>query len=84
MLSLLQMRVETDTLPPLVELGRKLLTKAQEGDADGVKDLMQQGAPFTTDWVSSVLVVVYNEIVLDEQPILNYSCQNKDWVSAKY
>lgn len=54
------MRVETDTLPPLVELGRKLLTKAQEGDADGVKDLMQQGAPFTTDWVSSVVVVGYN------------------------
>lgn len=54
------MRVETDTLPPLVELGRKLLTKAQEGDADGVKDLMQQGAPFTTDWVSSVVFVGYN------------------------
>ncbi|XP_054285312.1 cortactin-binding protein 2-like [Macrosteles quadrilineatus] len=46
-------RVETEALPPIVELGRKLLAEAQGGDADAVRDLMKQGAPFTPDWLGT-------------------------------
>lgn len=46
--------METETMPPLVELGRKLLSKAQEGDTEAVRDLMSQGAPFTADWVRTL------------------------------
>lgn len=35
------------------ELGRRLLLAARAGDAQAVVDLMAQGAPFTTDWVSA-------------------------------
>ena len=37
----------------LVELGRKLLTCAKEGDTEGVRVLMSRGAPFTTDWLGT-------------------------------
>lgn len=37
----------------IVELGKKLLKAAREGDAVQVRELMSKGAPFTTDWVSA-------------------------------
>lgn len=40
----------------LVELGKKLLLSAKEGDTEQVRLLMSKGAPFTTDWVSSQVV----------------------------
>ena len=36
----------------LVELGKKLLLSAKDGDTERVRLLMSKGAPFTTDWVS--------------------------------
>lgn len=41
----------------LVELGKKLLLSAKEGDTEQVRLLMSKGAPFTTDWVSPHLIV---------------------------
>lgn len=41
----------------LVELGKKLLLSAKEGDTEQVRLLMSLGAPFTTDWVSPHLIV---------------------------
>ncbi|PNF26646.1 hypothetical protein B7P43_G06839 [Cryptotermes secundus] len=37
----------------LVELGKKLLLSAKEGDTDQVRLLMSKGAPFTTDWLGT-------------------------------
>jgi len=37
----------------LVELGKKLLACAKEGDTEGVRLLMSRGAPFTTDWLGT-------------------------------
>jgi len=36
-----------------VELGKKLLACAKEGDTEGVRLLMSRGAPFTTDWLGT-------------------------------
>uniref|UniRef100_A0A1B6F6N9 Uncharacterized protein n=1 Tax=Cuerna arida TaxID=1464854 RepID=A0A1B6F6N9_9HEMI len=44
-------RVETETMPPLMDMGRKLQALAREGNTEGVKELMSHGAPFTTDWL---------------------------------
>ena len=38
----------------VVELGKKLLVAAREGQVDVVRDLMSRGAPFTTDWVRQI------------------------------
>ncbi|XP_066993319.1 GA-binding protein subunit beta-1 [Anabrus simplex] len=37
----------------LVELGKKLLLSAREGDTEQVRTLMSKGAPFTTDWLGT-------------------------------
>jgi len=37
----------------LVELGKRLLACAKEGDTEGVRQLMSRGAPFTTDWLGT-------------------------------
>ena len=37
----------------LVELGKKLLACAKDGDTEGVRLLMSWGAPFTTDWLGT-------------------------------
>ena len=37
----------------LVDFGKRLLEAAKRGDTDEVRTLMSNGAPFTTDWVSS-------------------------------
>ena len=37
----------------LVELGKKLLACAKDGDTEGVRVLMSRGAPFTTDWLGT-------------------------------
>ena len=37
----------------LVELGKKLLACAKDGDTEGVRLLMSRGAPFTTDWLGT-------------------------------
>lgn len=37
----------------LVELGKKLLACARDGDTEGVRSLMARGAPFTTDWLGT-------------------------------
>lgn len=37
----------------LVELGKKLLLSAKEGDTEQVRLLMSKGAPFTTDWLGT-------------------------------
>ncbi|XP_065728273.1 GA-binding protein subunit beta-2 isoform X1 [Phocoena phocoena] len=38
----------------LVDLGKRLLEAARKGQDDEVRTLMANGAPFTTDWVSSL------------------------------
>lgn len=35
----------------LVELGKRLLLSAKDGDVDDVRLLISKGAPFTTDWL---------------------------------
>lgn len=37
----------------LVDLGKKLLDAARNGETEEVKTLMQGGAPFTTDWLGT-------------------------------
>ncbi|XP_069669065.1 GA-binding protein subunit beta-1-like isoform X2 [Periplaneta americana] len=37
----------------LVELGKKLLLSAKEGNTEHVRHLMSKGAPFTTDWLGT-------------------------------
>lgn len=37
----------------VVELGRRLLTAARDGDTDAVRDLMVMGAAFTSDWLGA-------------------------------
>nr|CAD7201220.1 unnamed protein product [Timema douglasi] len=37
----------------LVELGKKLLMGAKDGDTEQVRNLMSKGAPFTTDWLGT-------------------------------
>ncbi|CAG2062017.1 unnamed protein product, partial [Timema podura] len=37
----------------LVELGKKLLMGAKDGDTEQVRNLMGKGAPFTTDWLGT-------------------------------
>lgn len=39
----------------LVDLGKRLLEAARKGQDDEVRNLMANGAPFTTDWVSHTL-----------------------------
>nr|XP_057902968.1 GA-binding protein subunit beta-2a isoform X2 [Doryrhamphus excisus] len=39
----------------LVDLGKRLLEAARKGQDDEVRNLMANGAPFTTDWVSRCL-----------------------------
>ena len=36
-----------------MELGKKLLACAKDGDTEGVRLLMSRGAPFTTDWLGT-------------------------------
>lgn len=36
---------------PVQEMGSRLLELAKNGDAEGVRELMNCGAPFSTDWV---------------------------------
>ena len=36
-----------------MELGKKLLACAKDGDTEGVRGLMARGAPFTTDWLGT-------------------------------
>jgi ankyrin repeat protein len=36
-----------------VELGKRLLASARDGDAEEVRHLMSKGAPFTTDWLGT-------------------------------
>lgn len=43
----------------LVDLGKKLLEAARAGQDDEVRILMANGAPFTTDWVKSDLMLLY-------------------------
>lgn len=45
----------------LVDLGKRLLEAARKGQDDEVRTLMANGAPFTTDWVSSL---TYSQCVL--------------------
>lgn len=42
-----------------LDLGRKLLDACKNGETDEVRDLMQNGAPFTTDWLG-MCVLVYH------------------------
>ncbi len=44
----------------LVDLGKKLLDASRNGDVDEVRNLINGGAPFTTDWVSIHLNVHAN------------------------
>lgn len=37
----------------LVDLGKRLLDAAKRGDTDEVRQLMSNGAPFTTDWLGT-------------------------------
>jgi GA-binding protein transcription factor beta len=37
----------------LVELGKRLLASARDGDAEEVRQLIERGAPFTTDWLGT-------------------------------
>jgi GA-binding protein transcription factor beta len=37
----------------LVELGKRLLASARDGDTEEVKALISKGAPFTTDWLGT-------------------------------
>jgi len=37
----------------IVELGKRLLASARDGDADEVRHLIGRGAPFTTDWLGT-------------------------------
>jgi GA-binding protein transcription factor beta len=37
----------------LVDLGKRLLEASRNGQAEVVKQLMTNGAPFTTDWVNN-------------------------------
>lgn len=39
----------------LVDLGKRLLEAARKGQDDEVRNLMANGAPFTTDWVRNTL-----------------------------
>lgn len=39
----------------MVEMGKKLLEAASENNIDAVRSLMSGGAPFTGNWVSSIL-----------------------------
>lgn len=59
----------------LVDLGKRLLEASRNGQADVVKELMQNGAPFTTDWVctlhgvdnclsSMILLHIYTYLIL--------------------
>lgn len=48
----------------IVELGKQLLACAKSGDTDMVRDLMCRGAPFTTDWVTKLNVVIFIKISL--------------------
>ena len=41
----------------LVDLGKRLLEAAKQGQTDTVRGLMSNGAPFTTDWVSLTVPV---------------------------
>ena len=36
-----------------MELGKKLLSAAKDGDTEEVRLLMSRGAPFTTDWLGT-------------------------------
>lgn len=42
----------------LVDLGKRLLEAARKGQDDDVRNLMANGAPFTTDWVSVLWIQV--------------------------
>src|SRR5690349_9441071 len=37
----------------LVDLGKQLLEACKNGETEEVKNLMQSGAPFTTDWLGA-------------------------------
>lgn len=37
--------------PNIGDLSKKLLDACKNGEAEEVRDLMQNGAPFTTDWL---------------------------------
>ena len=40
--------------PNLGDLSKKLLDACKDGETDEVRDLMQNGAPFTTDWLGKL------------------------------
>jgi len=46
----------------LVDLGKRLLEASRNGQAEVVKDLMQNGAPFTTDWVGCKSLLSIGEL----------------------
>lgn len=48
----------------LVDLGKRLLEAARKGQDDEVRNLMANGAPFTTDWVRHICDGLTNELVL--------------------
>lgn len=48
----------------LVDLGKRLLEAARKGQDDEVRNLMANGAPFTTDWVRHICDRLTNELVL--------------------
>lgn len=47
----------------LVDLGKRLLEASRNGQADVVKQLMTNGAPFTTDWVSDEYIDLHRKKV---------------------
>ena len=53
----------------LVDLGKSLLEAAKRGDTDEVRTLMSNGAPFTTDWVMTVniLLKMFDSVILRDQ-----------------
>lgn len=53
----------------LVDLGKKLLEAARAGQDDEVRILMANGAPFTTDWVKSDLMLLYFFLLLPSSQI---------------
>ena len=63
----------------LVELGKKLLACAKDGDTEGVRLLMSRGAPFTTDWLGTSplhLTAKYGKV--DTCEVLLRACCSRD------
>ncbi|KAK0164172.1 hypothetical protein PV328_002831 [Microctonus aethiopoides] len=58
---------------PMVELGKKLLLAAKNGDTESGRQLMYRGAPFTTDWLgtSALHLAAQNNHVETAEMLLN-------------